>query len=43
MIATCGRTIFDSGVISPAWFMPISKTPNSVSAGMRARVSGTPQ
>ena len=26
-IATCGRTSLVSGVISPAWFMPISKTP----------------
>ncbi|MOA17229.1 hypothetical protein D3C78_1374790 [compost metagenome] len=43
MIATCGRTIFTSGRISPEWFMPISNTPNSVSAGMRASVSGTPQ
>jgi hypothetical protein len=24
--ATCGRTISASGVISPAWFMPISST-----------------
>jgi hypothetical protein len=32
-----------SGVISPAWFMPISNTPKAVSRGMRASVSGTPQ
>ena len=38
----CGRTMRDSGVISPAWFMPISKTARSVSRGMRASVSGTP-
>ena len=25
--ATCGRTMRVSGSISPAWFMPISKTP----------------
>ena len=43
MIATCGRTIGVSGVISPAWFMPISKTPNRVAFGIRASVSGTPQ
>ena len=30
--ATCGRTISASGVISPAWFMPISNTPYSVAA-----------
>ena len=29
MTATCGRTIWASGVISPAWFMPISNTPNA--------------
>jgi len=27
MIATSGRTMRDSGAISPAWFMPISNTP----------------
>ena len=43
MTATCGRTIWVSGVISPAWFMPISNTPNCVAFGMRASVSGTPQ
>ena len=42
-MATCGRTIATSGVISPAWFMPISATQNRVSRGIRARVSGTPQ
>ena len=26
MIAACGRTISTNGVISPAWFMPISNT-----------------
>ena len=25
-MATCGRTIFTSGRISPGWFMPISNT-----------------
>ena len=43
MRAICGRTILTSGVISPAWFMPISNTAKAVSAGMRASVSGTPQ
>ena len=32
-----------SGAISPGWFMPISITAKSVSAGIRASVSGTPQ
>ena len=32
MIATCGRTIAVSGAISPAWFMPISNTPNGAVA-----------
>ncbi len=41
--ATCGRASFVSGVISPAWFMPISITANAVFGGMRASVSGTPQ
>ena len=41
--ATCGRTSFVSGVISPAWFMPISNTPNCASRGRRASISGTPQ
>ena len=43
MIATCGRTIFTNGSISPAWFMPISKIANFADAGQRASVSGTPQ
>ena len=43
MMATCGRTMLASGGISPALFMPISKTPKSHSLGMRASVSGTPQ
>ncbi len=30
-------------VISPLWFMPISKTPNLVLFGIRAKESGTPQ
>ena len=38
-----GRTIFTSGSISPAWFMPISKIANRDDAGQRASVSGTPQ
>ena len=42
MMAMSGRTMRVSGVISPAWFMPISKTPNWLDAGMRASVSGTP-
>ena len=42
-IATCGRTILVSGVISPAWFMPISNTPYCALSGMRASDSGTPQ
>ena len=41
--ATCGRAMATSGVISPAWFMPISNTAKAASAGMRASVSGTPQ
>jgi hypothetical protein len=32
-----------SGSISPGWFMPISMMAKSVSAGIRASVSGTPQ
>ena len=41
VIATAwGRTMRDRGVISPSWFMPISKIARSVVAGMRARVSG---
>ena len=43
MIATCGRTIFASGVISPEWFMPISTIANRIDAGQRASDSGTPQ
>ena len=43
MIATCGRTIFTSGSISPAWFMPISNTAKRAVAGQRASDSGTPQ
>ena len=43
MTATCGRTIFTSGVISPEWFMPISKIANRTDAGQRANDSGTPQ
>ena len=42
-MATCGRTSAVSGVISPAWFMPISNTPKRTPDGMRASVSGTPQ
>ena len=43
-IATCGRHhASPADVISPAWFMPISKMPKRASAGMRASVSGTPQ
>ena len=43
MTATSGRTMRDSGPISPAWFMPSSKTPSATSRGRRARLSGTPQ
>ena len=43
IIATWGRAMRESGAISPGWFMPISITANSVSAGIRASVSGTPQ
>ena len=32
-----------SGVISPAWFMPISNTAYLAFSGMRASDSGTPQ
>jgi hypothetical protein len=42
MTATCGRTCVVSSAISPAWFMPISNTPNRLRAGIRARLSGTP-
>ena len=41
-IATCGRTSRVNAASSPAWFIPISKTPNRVSRGIRARDSGTP-
>ena len=34
--------ILASGAISPGWFIPISITAYSLSAGIRARVSGTP-
>ncbi len=40
--AAWGRTMRDRGRISSAWFMPISNTARRVSAGMRARVRGTP-
>ena len=43
IIATCGRAMRDSGAISPGWFMPSSTMAKSVSAGIRASVSGTPQ
>ena len=43
IIATCGRASRDSGAISPGAFMPISITAKSASAGIRAKVSGTPQ
>ncbi len=42
MATACGATNSDKGVISSAWFIPISKTARSVSAGMRDRVNGTP-
>ena len=42
-IATSGAAILARGAISPGWFMPISITANSVSAGIRASVRGTPQ
>ena len=42
-IAISGRTRRVSGAISPAWFMPISNTPNSLEAGIRLKVRGTPQ
>ena len=41
--ATCGRASRARGAISPGAFMPISMTAKSRSAGIRARVSGTPQ
>ena len=41
--ATCGRAIATSGVISPAWFMPISITAKAALAGRRDSDSGTPQ
>jgi hypothetical protein len=40
--ATSGRTCPVSTSISPAWFMPISNTPNFARDGIRARLSGTP-
>ena len=40
--ATCGQTCVARLAISPAWFMPISKTPNLARSGRRARLSGTP-
>jgi hypothetical protein len=43
MIATSGRTSFVNGVISPAWFMPISNTPKRAASGRRASDRGTPQ
>ena len=43
MTAMCGRTSLVSAAISPAWFMPISRTATSLSAGIRARLSGTPK
>jgi hypothetical protein len=42
-MAICGRAIATRGVISPAWFMPISNTPKRVVEGMRASDNGTPQ
>ena len=40
--ARWGRANRVNGAISPAWFMPISNTPNLLRAGIRARLSGTP-
>jgi len=40
--ARCGRTIAVSARISPALFIPISRTANRESRGIRARLSGTP-
>ena len=40
--AIAGRTCCVNAAISPAWFMPISKMPKRLSAGIRARLSGTP-
>ena len=42
MTAMSGCTRRASAAISPGWFMPISKTPNWVSRGIRASDSGTP-
>ncbi len=42
-MATCGRTRRVSGVISPAWFMPISNTPKRADGASRASDNGTPQ
>ena len=42
-MATCGRTSRVSAASSPAWFMPISNTPNCVVARHpRQADSGTP-
>ena len=41
--ATCGRAMRDRGAISPGLLIPISMMAKSVSWGMRAKVSGTPQ
>ena len=43
IIATWGRAMRDRGAISPGWFMPSSRIAQSVSAGIRASVRGTPQ
>ena len=42
MTATCGRTIFTSGVISPAWFMPISKIAKRASPGSAPATAARP-
>ena len=42
-IAAWGRTMRDRGSSSPDRLMPSSKMPKAESAGMRARLSGTPQ
>ncbi len=41
-IATCGRTSCVSGVISPAWFMPISNTPSRGARHQRKRQRHAP-
>ncbi len=38
----CRAYLLGQAAISPAWFMPISKMPKRLSAGIRARLSGTP-